>query len=199
MSKLFLLAILVFSTLILKGQDQYSNGFSTGYRKGYCYGKELGCIAPIPPIPPIPSIGESLDNYQDGYNKGFSMALEEQNTSNQGQSYHTTSPQLVDFIYKLDAKSILELAAAQRQLKGVAFENYKNKEYNTCIYLCSKILPTDPYDSELYMLIGMSYYGEKNYQQALYNLRKARVFDPTNNMYDKAIMDVEKDYNNSKN
>jgi len=72
--------LLLFITLLLSlstfGQSDYSRGFQNGYKVGYCY-NDYGCIPPIPPITPIPRIGESQDNYQDGYNRGFKQGLED--------------------------------------------------------------------------------------------------------------------------
>ncbi|MDB5015616.1 MAG: hypothetical protein JWQ84_448, partial [Mucilaginibacter sp.] len=200
MKKLIFILTLLCSFLTLKAQDisgvnNYSDGFSKGYKNGYCYGTEFeGCIAPIPPIPPIPSNGESPDSYQDGYNEGFSMGLQDQkkDISNKNQRYQTTSPQSIDFIYKLNVGSILEVAAAQRQLKGIAFDYYSKKDYNTCIALCLKLLPSDSNDSELYMLIGATYFAEKDFKKTLYYLEFARRYD-TNNEYDKPIREFEKE------
>ena len=202
MKKLFLIISLLFLTMIVKAQNQYINGFTSGYRKGYCYGIGVGCIATNPPILPVPSIGENPESYQDGYNKGFLAGLQAQkqelNTA-QGQHYKTTAPELIDFIHKIDLKSVLEQATAIKQLKGIAFENYQNKEYNTCIYLSSKLLSQDPYDGELYSLIGMSYYSLKDYEKALFNLKKEKEYEPSNGSIDRVISIVEKEYRASKN
>jgi hypothetical protein len=67
-------------------QTNYDAGFKAGYKEGYCY-NEFGCIPPIPPVTPIPYVGENKDNYQDGYNRGFKMGLEEkQKKSGNGKS-----------------------------------------------------------------------------------------------------------------
>lgn len=68
---------LLLLTFVAFGQyNDYDRGFKNGYKEGYCY-NDFGCIAPIPPITPIPLIGESNDNYQDGYNRGFKRGLED--------------------------------------------------------------------------------------------------------------------------
>ena len=180
--KKFALILLLFPVLSLRAQTIYSDGFRAGYRNGYCYGTESGtCIAPIPPIPPIPSTTESPDSYQDGYNEGFSTGLTDQkkdNPNNRKQGYKTTSPEPIDFINKLNIGSILEIADAQRHLKGIAFECYRNKDYNSSIALCVKLLPTDPYDPEVYLIMGECYYSQKNYKQALDNLKKGSILRP---------------------
>lgn len=59
---LFLLGSLAYS-------QTFNDGYSNGYKEGYCFGKSVGCIAPVTPIAPIPPIGKNT--YQDGYNIGF--------------------------------------------------------------------------------------------------------------------------------
>ncbi|HZY40205.1 MAG TPA: hypothetical protein VFE53_26310 [Mucilaginibacter sp.] len=208
MKKLMFILILSVPSLALKAQsvagvNPYSDGFSKGYKKGFCFGAEPGtCIAPIPPIPPLPSNLESPDSYQDGYNEGFSQGLADQkkDISNRNQGYQTNSPESIDFIYKLNVGSMLEIAAAQKRLKGIALEKLNDKDYNTCIALCSKLLPSDPYDGELYALLGTAYLlGEKNYNKTLYYFRKGRQYDPTAMDFDRAIRSVEIESNNSKN
>ena len=110
-------------------------------------------------------------------------------------------PQSIDFIQKLDVGSILEIAAAQRRLKGIAYEYYNNKDYYTCLALCLKLLPTDPNDPELYMIMGECYYSQKNYRKALDNLKKAKFYDDTHSLgpIDKRISMIENEYNSAKN
>ena len=66
---------LLFVTIVALGQNNYDRGFKNGYKEGYSY-NDISCVAPVPPITPIPLIGESSDNYQDGYNRGFKTGLE---------------------------------------------------------------------------------------------------------------------------
>jgi len=70
MKYLILLAI-IFSTQFVYSQTNYSKGFTDGYNKGYCYGKLNGCLVGVVPVAPIPKIGESYENYLDGYDNGF--------------------------------------------------------------------------------------------------------------------------------
>lgn len=69
----------LFISIPVFSQTEFSRGFQNGYKVGYCY-REQGCIPPIPPITPILRIGESQDNYQDGYNRGFKQGLEDKET-----------------------------------------------------------------------------------------------------------------------
>lgn len=66
-----LFVVILFSTNVFSQSDKYSNGYQTGWEKGYCYESGYGCTSPIPPISPLPRIDESSYNYQDGYNRGF--------------------------------------------------------------------------------------------------------------------------------
>ena len=83
--------ILLFVTLLISiatfSQTDYSRGFSNGYKEGYCY-NDFACISPIPPITPIPLIGESYDNYQDGYNRGFKKGLEDKQAKKNSDNYN---------------------------------------------------------------------------------------------------------------
>ena len=58
-------------------QSRFEKGFEVGYKEGWCYDKGVGCIPPIPPIAPIPGIGEDMNNYQDGYRRGFTMGQQD--------------------------------------------------------------------------------------------------------------------------
>lgn len=101
---LFLLVVVLLISITAVAQSDYSRGFQNGYKAGYCY-NDFGCVSPIPPITPIPLIGERDDNYQDGYNRGFKMGLEDkqakknksggyqqggQGTTQQQQQYQST-------------------------------------------------------------------------------------------------------------
>jgi hypothetical protein len=96
MKKKMLFTAFVLLNIVSLAQNDYSRGFQNGYKEGYCY-NDFGCISPIPPITPIPLIGESNDNYQDGYNRGFKLGLEDKqakksnsgNTRNSQNTYGT--------------------------------------------------------------------------------------------------------------
>lgn len=55
-------------------QSNFCRGFNDGYKEGYCYDR-YGCIAPIPPVCPVLEVGERIDSYKDGYNRGFKTGL----------------------------------------------------------------------------------------------------------------------------
>lgn len=71
MKKIFA-TLLLLSALTVYAATGFCEGWSDGYKAGYCY-QQYGCIPPIVPICPIPNIGE--DSYQDGYNRGFLAGL----------------------------------------------------------------------------------------------------------------------------
>lgn len=76
--------IFIFSSL---SQNQYNQGYSDGYPIGYCYYSNMGCIAPITPIAPLPNIGESSNNYLDGYNRGLIDGIKKFNESKISTTY----------------------------------------------------------------------------------------------------------------
>lgn len=178
-------------------QTMYANGYQDGYANGFCYDKNEGCSIPIPPVPPMPKIGDDQNSYQDGYNRGFASGIAKQENSTSNKGYTTTTPQTIDFIYKLDYSTINEIAAIIKNIKGIAFENYQKKDYHTCIYLTSRCLSVSPFDKELYMLVGMSYYGLKDYKMAITNLQKAKQLDPNDTQIDGIIDTITKQSANS--
>jgi hypothetical protein len=103
--KKLILILVCFIGYIGFSQTNYNKGFEDGYKEGWCYGKGIGCIPPIPPIAPIPRIGEDFESYQDGYNRGFQMGLDDgrKNQDSNGRSYgvdrkryETSSPVFVE-------------------------------------------------------------------------------------------------------
>lgn len=103
--KKLILILVCFIGYIGFSQTNYNKGFEDGYKEGWCYGKGIGCIPPIPPISRIPRIGEDFENYQDGYNRGFQEGLDDgrKNQDSNGRSYgvkreryETSSPVFVE-------------------------------------------------------------------------------------------------------
>ena len=56
----------------------FCDGWSDGYKKGWCYQRTLGCIEPIVPLCPMVTIYDE-NTYTGGYNKGFLTALYDRN------------------------------------------------------------------------------------------------------------------------
>ncbi len=168
----FLIAVLIVIAYNSFGQMGYNRGFSTGYKKGYCYKKGIACIEPIPPIPPIPKIGEAMDSYQDGYNRGFEMGLQE-GYSNDKQAYKTASAEPIDYMHKINLSDIYELANVLKAAKAKAFELSSAGNYQGCIDIAKAGLQVNPRDPEFIMLIGNGYLNLRNYSTALMYFKKA--------------------------
>ena len=76
MKKLFLITLFFLGTILssLHSSEDYCDGWRTGYKRGYCYDKQL-CVAPIPPPCPVPEPGKNT--YSDGYDRGFEKGRED--------------------------------------------------------------------------------------------------------------------------
>lgn len=157
MKKRFATLTLLLLTLVAFGQyNDYDRGFKNGYKEGYCY-NDFGCISPIPPITPIPLIGESNDNYQDGYNRGFKRGLEDKQAAKtkssgyqqggQGtyvpqQQYQSTyvSPNYDLLIKALEMKQAqYERDEQQKKEKAVGMMNQVKAYYNSLTTFPDKI------------------------------------------------------------
>lgn len=99
MKKIFILFLLL-NCNIVWNQTRFSTGFNAGYKVGWCYDKGISCIPPIPPIAPIPKIGEDMNSYKDGYNRGFTMGKEDSKVKEQSkrQRYQTSEPEFINII-----------------------------------------------------------------------------------------------------
>lgn len=78
MKKLFLFLFLLLSinaftektsSNIPCGYSEYCDGWEAGWKDGYCYDSNIGCIPLIAPICPLPYVNKT--SYKDGYNRGF--------------------------------------------------------------------------------------------------------------------------------
>jgi hypothetical protein len=104
--KKIILLFLIFTGRQAFCQTNFSIGFSDGYKIGYCYDQGIDCIAPISPIAPLCKMGESLDSYFDGYNRGLLVGTSDKTSkSNSQKSNNSTAvygqptyiPQIVRF------------------------------------------------------------------------------------------------------
>lgn len=131
MKKSILILITLLSITVVTAQSNFNRGYDVGYGKGYCYDQGIGCLKPITPIPPIPKIGENINSYTDGYNRGFTDGLEKrksenqqsekQNNNNGRKRYETTDPNFVDdFIYQPDWDLVIKALKIKE-------EQYKRK------------------------------------------------------------------------
>ena len=78
-----------------KFKSPFENGFSTGFKEGYCYGNQnVDCFTPTVPLTPLPNINERKDNFRDGYNRGFQLGLDLKRIATGGG---TTSPSGISY------------------------------------------------------------------------------------------------------
>tara|TARA_R110001606_G_scaffold395892_1_gene569040 strand:+ start:877 stop:1968 length:1092 start_codon:yes stop_codon:yes gene_type:complete len=188
-----ILATLIVLLIVNTGyaQSKYNEGFNNGYKNGYCQDQSIGCIPPISPIAPIPKIGENLDSYKDGYNRGFKMGLEaritkkEKESSNSRKTYKTSKPEFIDYVSKPNFDLLLKIAQIEAETEPLRRKVYKevykiivdafnNGDYNKVIKLgINTIEFTKFYSDELYYFLGVSYYMTEKKLIAESYLRKA--------------------------
>lgn len=176
---LFFLSI----TTIANSQNSFILGFDAGYANGYCQDQGPGCIAPVPPIAPIPSVNESMNSYQDGYNRGFQMGLSA-HTSNGNTSSNRTrykaaaSPIFIDGIGATDTG----IKAAQlKYLIDKSKQDLISENYDEAILDARKMLAIEPNIPLAYFVISNAYYKQGdifnayNYAMKSDNLRGERT------------------------
>ena len=172
----------ILNSLTIFSQTNFDRGFSEGYKKGFCQDKGIGCMEPIPPIAPIPEIGEDMNSYNDGYNRGFKMGLQQQNSSDDGRKrYQTSKAQFVeDFIYNpYKDMNIVDLKMkAISAIMDRAVTNYNNGNYDDVISNANDLIGIQNDFAIAYYLKSIAYFkkgeilnsynnGVKQYQ--LYN------------------------------
>lgn len=132
MNKSLFIVLLLLCFCKLNAQSKFSGGFADGYKDGFCMDKGIGCIFPIPPIAPIPQIGENLDNYNDGYKRGFKMGQSAQkketnNSNNQTKErYKTSDPNFIDFTETNNNNQELMLKLIELKQKKLQEAQYNN-------------------------------------------------------------------------
>lgn len=123
-------------------QSNFSNGFSDGYKKGYCQNQGIGCMSPLPPIAPIPKIGENMNSYQDGYNRGFEAGLNAQKSKSDNsanstrQRYQTSKAEFIDFTSNTNPSGDAILDLKIKAISAIverAKENLENENYDAAI------------------------------------------------------------------
>ena len=87
MKKIYIIILTVFSFTVLSSftnkkiikettnsitiqGETYCDGWSDGYKDGWCYGKGVGCLSPLVPLCPLRRLNEE-DSYKAGYQRGF--------------------------------------------------------------------------------------------------------------------------------
>ncbi|MDQ0593569.1 hypothetical protein QFZ37_002283 [Chryseobacterium ginsenosidimutans] len=129
MKKLITIFTLILSVFIYS-QDAYQNGFSAGYKSGYCY-NILGCVSPAAPI----GYRDVNNNYQTGYNNGFVKGQQDQVSQN--SSYNTggvkgqIKPAISDLDLNIDPNNMRQMWAdyyEKRKIKKQAKLDKKNRQ-----------------------------------------------------------------------
>ncbi|RMZ60382.1 hypothetical protein D1632_05445 [Chryseobacterium nematophagum] len=132
MKKLFTLLPLACISIVVKAQSNFNEGFVIGYGNGFCHDRGVGCIKPLSPLAPIPAIGESINSYQDGYNRGFQQGLNAQKSNSTWQAYQTSKPKFIeDKMYNPygNVDNVIKLALALKESKGRALELLEKEDY----------------------------------------------------------------------
>lgn len=116
------------SSSILYCQNVYQNGFSAGYKAGYCY-NQLGCVAPIAPIGQL----DIKTDYQTGYNNGFVKGQQDQiaqkTSNNTGGVQGQIRPSIPDLDLNIDPNASREMWANYYEKRRIKKENQaKNNE-----------------------------------------------------------------------
>ena len=146
------LIIFLFFNALIYSQTKFSQGFKDGYEKGYCQDSGMSCIPPISPISPLPQVGESLDSYQDGYNRGFKMGMSAQSDKENNKSrrtFETAPTQFVeDFIYNpyKDA-DLMKLKMQNNKLKAEIYA--KEQQYKNLLYSDYEEITEDKFNNLL--------------------------------------------------
>lgn len=190
-----ILFILCSYNTIVFSQTKFNEGFTEGYKKGYCQDKGVGCISPVPPVAPVPQPSENFNSYQDGYNRGFTQGLNDgksnNNTSVNRQRYQTSSFEPIDYMYK----GSNELTSLKIQLYNKLFpemiEDFNNSRFQDVITKGNSLLKVDLGTQGVYELIGASYCNLNEGNQAKYYLKKAIKQGSQNakNIYGECIKD----------
>ncbi len=133
--------VCLISSIVVYSQNNYSKGYSLGYKNGYCYNIGYGCLPPLSPIAPLPTYNESLNSYKDGYNRGFADGLQAQKLAIQSKN-STFSPSESSFgnvqpefgqmnLYKPDYEFLNSIYQnAQNQYDKSQQRNYHNIRNN---------------------------------------------------------------------
>ena len=138
MKKYLFILIFSASNILCFSQTNFCAGFKDGYIAGYKDGNKLA-LDPIPPLCPLCNTNESQSSYQDGYNRGFKVGLQNKPNNSYGNSNSSTtsplSPLAIEFgwqqaIDDLRKQEALNLQAKQIQLQKeqINAQNQQNKE-----------------------------------------------------------------------
>ncbi|SEH55257.1 hypothetical protein SAMN02927937_00169 [Paenimyroides aquimaris] len=208
MKKYLLFLLIVISTQTISSQSKFSNGFRNGYKEGYCHNQGIGCLSPNPPIAPIPNVNESINSYQDGYNRGFERGLSAQKTnSNSTQTrerYKTAEPGFVDNFtyqpnYDLQLYSIKVTADALVELNKKSLESLDNGDYDKAIYYSDKYIGISnrlklKEHPAPFSIKAIAYINKSEYLNSYNNLKKSQLLGFDDNMTINMITNITEDY-----
>ena len=174
--------VLIFITFIIPtlvtGQSSFSRGFGEGFEQGYCYNDPAGCTPPSPPATPSTTAYESINSYNDGYNRGFQLALTAKEKGVRG-GFKATKTKFVDEAmyvrYKnIDMDNIKKIAKALRNLKRKALTDLNNENYYGAIKLAKLGLKINYKDDEFPMVLGQAYKGLGRYKKSIRWYKKSQ-------------------------
>ena len=173
--------LLLLTSMLATAQSNFSKGFKDGYDKGYCYDKGVGCVKPISVVSPIPAVGENINSFEDGYNKGFAEGLNAQrstaNTSKSSrQRYQTSGAKYVKnkmYVPYQSSSYAIALGLSLRESKDVAMEHLESGNYQEVINICFAGLRVLPRDAEFMILLAQAYSENGERESALQWYKKA--------------------------
>ena len=190
MKKLFYITSILLLSVTSFAQSKFHIGFEAGFKAGYCYGIPA-CISPVA-VPAPSMVGFT---YQDGYNNGFQMGLDEQRgvKPNSTKGYVGTPATFVEnAMFKLPYELMMQVIDKKdkdfeeeygslekrtqifRDLLKKAEAAFNKKEYYSAINYCNQAEKTYITNPMIDMILGGSYYSNGDYDSALRHLKIAR-------------------------
>jgi hypothetical protein len=188
MKKLFYITLMCISIKSF-AQSTFSSGFEAGYKNGYCYGRP-SCVTPLVPVAPFGGF-----SYQDGYNKGFQMGLDNQRglankitTGYKGtpaefidnKMYSPPYELMMDIIDRKDKEFENKYGSYENRdrifkellLKGL--DAFTKKDYYAAINYCNQAQETLLTNPMIDIILGGSYYSIGDYDNSLRHLKTAK-------------------------
>jgi len=81
------LVLFYFSITSITAQTNFSVGYESGFKSGYCF-NDVSCIPPVIGITPIPNYNETINSYMDGYNRGIIDGARKRENDSRQNSYN---------------------------------------------------------------------------------------------------------------
>jgi hypothetical protein len=173
--KKIILVISILLTIASSAQSRYSVGFSDGFKSGYCQNQGIGCMSPLPPIAPIPAIGENMNNYKDGYNRGFDDGLTSQKSSNNNNN--ATRERFTAKSIELSTNNIYQPNYSVKQqynefiasLKSTAVQDFNDKNHDSALNKANKLIELQEFLEDAHYIKSFIYTIRKQYPMEAYN------------------------------